>query len=108
MSYNSDEYENLSGPPSPAEFPLGSDESRMAARAVVQGIGAPPNIQIGFVGPGVVKIDSHRATSGDREWLRADGESRVEFERRVNDDQVVGGFPKLIIFWPDQEEHVQV
>jgi hypothetical protein len=79
----------------------------MAARAVVQGIGAPPNIEINFVGPGISKIDSHRATSGDSEWLRNDGESLKDFQRRVNDDQVVGGFPKLAIFWPDQEEHVQ-
>ena len=108
MSYNSDDYENPSGPPSPSEFLLGSDESRAAARAVVQGIGAPPNISINFVGPGIREIDSHRATSGDREWLRNDGESLEHFRRRVDDDQFVGGFPKLIIFWPDHEEPAQV
>jgi len=35
----------------PSEFPVGSDESRMAARAVLQNLGGPPDLAVWLVKP---------------------------------------------------------
>jgi hypothetical protein len=101
----------------PSEFLVGSDESRAAARALLDNFGGPPDIQVSFVSrpeePQIHEIefafgkpvacDSHRATCDGREWLRNHGESLQAFKCRIDSDLPIGGFPKLIVFWPDED-----
>src|ERR1700730_11152329 len=77
----------------------------------------PPSLEVSFVdAPGdqsdapdfdcanwkLVETDSKRATWGDKEWLRLDGETLEKFKERVWDEAPIGGaFPKLIVFWGD-------
>lgn len=88
---------------SPSEFPIGSDESRMAARAALQRIGGPPDIEVSFVAPELRELDTRRATCGEKEWTRDSSETLERFKQRVSDGLPVGGFPKLIVFWPDEK-----
>lgn len=97
----------------PSEFPVGSDESRMAARAVLQNLGGPPDIAVWLVKPVIAngefqvtdgrlrETDHYRATCGGREWLRREGESLKEFKNRVRDDLPVVS-RDFLIFWPDR------
>jgi hypothetical protein len=101
---NSKNGENLPEHISPSDFPVGSDESRAAARALADGVGGPPDIYVVFVKPpDKVEANCHRATCGDKEFLRESGESLENFKCRVTDSLPVGGLPKLTIFWPDDD-----
>src|SRR5277367_3170514 len=111
MIENNDRHEFPHGTVSPSDFPLGSYESRVAARGIVQNINGAPDIEVRFIKPVIVdgkvcppdmrERDSRRATCGKREWTREDGESLKAFKRRVRDDFPVGGVRGLLIFWPN-------
>lgn len=87
---------------------LAKSRALARARALENDPGAPPNIGMHFVKPpDQGSNDCHRATCRvhgereDREWLRREGESSEDFERRVFDDLPMGGLPKLVLFLPD-------
>lgn len=86
---------------------------RAQARARLQfrGEGLPPDLEVNFVegleeaedATEVPRLaDSRRATWGEKEWRRLDGETLTEFQARVWDEVPIGGaFPMLIVFWGD-------
>jgi hypothetical protein len=115
MAKNTDRYQTLPRAPSPWEFSVGSDESRAAARAALDNIGGPPDMEICFFdglgdqanAPGF-DFTNWKASEGDsrrasflgyheHEWLRNEGETLAEFKKRVWNEVPVGGVS--IIFW---------
>jgi hypothetical protein len=98
--------------PRPEQFPIGSLESRAAARALLETNRPAPHIFIVFYRPsenGPVKIDAHHARiDGGQlppiELVRDLGETLQEFESRVADSLPVRGLPRGVVFYnPDDE-----
>lgn len=94
--------------------PVGSPESRAAARALLDSTNHPPSIEVFFMRPGKrdendrlisppVECDSRRASiglNGGKNIERAEGESLAGFKTRVSDElPATGG--GLAIFWND-------
>jgi hypothetical protein len=94
--------------------PIGSPESRAAARSLLSDAAKPPYFEVVFVKPGrrdehncliepPVECDSRRASiglNGGKTIERAEGESLADFKARVSEDlPAMGG--GLTIFWND-------
>jgi hypothetical protein len=99
------------------QFPVGSLESRVAARVFLAKPSKPPNMLVSFVAPGPrdqndqlvgppSDCDSHRASIGlavdAKSILRFAEESLADFKERVEGElPVTGG--SIVIFWADDE-----
>jgi hypothetical protein len=96
--------------PLPSDYPIGSIESRAAARRQLESSGEPPSIEFHFVRPvrdgdgnnvyGGEECDSHRAKIDDVVVERRPEESLAEFKARVSDLIPVTGV-HLIWMVPD-------
>jgi hypothetical protein len=88
-----------------SRMPIGSPQSRAAARAAVESSDGSPDIYAQFVSYASVKsghYEFRRATWNDREWTRDEGESREAFEQRVEDSLQVSSVIPKGIFWYEQ------
>lgn len=63
----------------------------------------PPNISVFVVSEAEQEPISNHASCDGKEWRRGSGETMEEFKRRVYDDLPVGGLPKMVVFWPQDE-----
>jgi hypothetical protein len=84
--------------------PIGSPESRAAARAYLFADDRPPDIDLIWDSKEEVlagRDDSNRAKWGEKEFVRSTGESLEDFKKRVHDRLPVGGFPKVTEFWSE-------
>jgi hypothetical protein len=104
-------------PASPQEEPddLASLEERAEARQLLTDRNQPPHFDVHFVDPqpdeqysmveGSHVCDSWTATAQggnlpNKDYTRLPSESFEQFEVRCRADDLVGGPPRLIIFWP--------
>jgi hypothetical protein len=101
----------------PGDFPLGSTESRAAARALAERFPPPPDIITHFYKPvldaegnhvyGGQRCDSVRASvdhGGTRtDYDRKPGESLADFENRVFATHPRGGFSRVVTMCPFDE-----
>jgi hypothetical protein len=96
---------------SPGDFPVGSDESRAAARAVVEGIGGvPPTLVVTFVKANLIQNPDGQLKHGSPILARLRGqrpnESRDAFIERTLDAQPVTGTPSPLVLLSADEEVV--
>jgi len=106
MAEKSEGYKTLPSTPYPWEFPVGSDESRAAARAIVDNSGGPPGIVVRFV-----KAPGALADAPDFDWETWKNRkptsvwSDADIQRRLDELPMgpIGGPPTLHVFFETVE-----
>lgn len=106
----------LGGTLSPGDFPIGSLQSRAAARVMLEARVQPPDMVISFVGAKVVIDDDGtermtsvyprvtKCTCNGIDYEALPGESTEDFAARVLALQPRDGMPSLAIMWGDEGE----
>lgn len=87
--------------------PRASVESRVKARAKLLGLGQPPSIVVRFVGKDGFGTDAVRATIGEKELTRVDGETFEAFEARVRKLLPVNR-PGVAIIWSTTSQSIYI
>lgn len=94
--------------PLPTDFPLGSIESRAAARAVMSAMSLrgeliPPTLITVYVGPNGEPCDFWRADVDGEIFDRLEGESIPQFKERIMDSFPIGLPRSIMPILPDDE-----